>query len=158
MLKKKITLSIFENIQSIIEQGGYRINSAFVHYYYGNARRSILDGGEIGIITVNDCRIINHVIRHAENWKNKLVDTFYMNSIRCDVISRLALDEIKKIVGKCNFIEENGKCIFKLPQSLNIYLMNRFISTGSRRKIKHILQKENICEKDSSLIVAILRL
>lgn len=158
MLKQKITLSIFRDIQTIIETNGYCINSGFVHYYYGNARRIILDGGESGIITANDWRIINHAIGYVEDWKNKVLDIFYINSIRCEALPRSTMEEIKKIVGECNFIEENDKCIFKLPQSLNMYLLNHLVSTSSRRQIKYILQKENICEKDSSLIATVLRL
>ena len=158
LLSKELTVADFKNIQDIVSAKGYCIHSSFVHYYSGNARRMILDGCECGIITVNDWRIIDHSIRFQQEWKNKVMDVFYMNLFKKEILTKDAMDEIIRIVGDKNIVEDDGKVIFKLPQAKGSYLLNRFVTTGSRRNIKKILEKENVCSKDASVWFSILRL
>ena len=158
LLLKELTLADFKKVQDIVSSRSYVINSAFVYYYSGNSHRVVLDGGECGIITVNDWRIIEHVIRFRQEWKNRIVDVFYMNSFNKGIISSEAIDKIVEIVGNENIIEHEQKIIFKLPQSKASYLLNRIVSSKSKRAIKQILQAENVCSKDASIIASILRL
>lgn len=142
LLQKKLTLKDFKYLQDILRIKKYSVNSAFVHYYSGNTRAMLLEGIECGIITINDWRLIDHVIRYRENWKNKMMDVFYMNAIRKEVISKSIIEKIQKVVGTNNYSEENGMIMFKLPQSVNVYLLNRFIPTCSRKILKNMLQKK----------------
>jgi len=158
LLSKKISMADFVKIQEIIRNYGYEVNSAIMHYYWGNARRVILDGGEEGFITINDWRIIDHGIKFCNDWKDKLFDVFLMNSIKTDIISQEVKRKIIDIVGKNNTHESDGILTFGLSQSPIVYLLNRYITTYSRRKIKKILQDENVCDKDASILHSILRL
>ena len=81
-----------------------------------------------------------------------------MNSFNKEIISNEAMDRIVKIVGNKNIIEHEEKIIFKLPQSKLSYLLNRIRPMKSRRDIKQILQEENVCFKDASIIASILKL
>lgn len=121
-------------------------------------KRIMLQGGICGVTTVNDWRIIDHSISYMENWKNKIMDVFYMNSIKKNIITVSAIERLRNIVGIENFIEDNDMIMFKLSQSLSTYLMNRYVSTNERKKIKKLLQKENLCNRDSSIISSILKL
>lgn len=158
LLSRELTLVDFKCVQDIIASKGYIINSAFLHYYSGNSHRTALDGIECGFVTLNDWRIIGHAVRFQQEWKNKVMDIFYMNSFNKKMITSGTLDKILKIVGNENIIEHEQKIIFKLPQSKSSYLLNRFMSMKSRRAIKQILQGENICFKDASTMASILKL
>lgn len=158
LLTREITLKDFSKMQDIISSKGYVINSAFLDYYTGNSRRMTLDGGECGITTVNDWRIIDHAIRFRQEWKDKIMGVFYMNSFNKEIITNNTLNEIVKIVGIENIIEHEQKLIFKLPQSKSSYLLERIILTKDRRAIKRILEKENICLNDASIMASILKL
>ena len=158
LLLKELKLKDFLKMHDIVGGKGYVINSAYMHYHYGNTRRMNLDGGECGITTLYDWRIIDHSIRFQQEWKNKVMDIFYMNSFNKEIISNEAMDRIVKIVGNKNIIEHEEKIIFKLPQSKLSYLLNRIRPMKSRRDIKQILQEENVCFKDASIIASILKL
>ena len=158
LLLGKLSLEKFKKVQDIINSKGYIIDSAFLHYYSGNTRRDILDGGEWGFITVNDWRIIDHSRNYQREWKKRIMDVFYMNSFKKEIVSKDALRKIINIVGNKNMIDDNGNIYFKLPQSKIEYLLNRIISTKSRKAIKKLLEDENVCRKDASIIASVLRL
>ena len=158
LMTKEIALTDFSKMQDIVSSKGYVINSAFLDYYTGNSRRMNLDGGEYGITTVNDWRIIDHSIKFHQEWKNKIMDVFYMNSFNKNLVSSEAIDKIVKIVGNENIIEHDQKFIFKLPQSKLSYLLNRILMMKSRRNVKKILEDEKVCFKDASIMASILKL
>lgn len=158
LLLKELTLTDFNKVQEIVSSKGYAISSSFLDYYTGSSRRMNLDGGECGFTTVNDWRIIDHAIRFRQDWKDKIMDVFYMNSFNKSLLTKDVLDNIIKIVGGENVIDCGKKIIFKLPQSKSSYLMNRIMSMKSRRTIKNILQDENVCFKDASIMASILKL
>ena len=158
LLSKELTLVDFNCVQDIVSSKGYIINSAFMHYYLGNSHRTALDGIECGFVTINDWRIIKHSIRFSQEWKDKIMDVFYMNSFNKEIVSKDALENVVKIVGDENVIDCEQKIVFKLPQSKSSYLLNRIIPMKSRHAIKKILQKENICFKDAPIIASILKL
>lgn len=158
LLSKELTLVDFKCVQDIVSSKGYIINSAFLHYYLGNSHRTTLEGIECGFATINDWRIIDHSIRFHQEWKNKIMDVFYMNSFNKEIVSKDALENVVNIVGNENVIDCEQKIIFKLPQSESSYLLNRIIPMKSRHAIKQILQKENVCFKDASIIASILKL
>ena len=158
LLSRGMNIEDFVKIQEIVREYGYEVNSAIAHYYWGNTRRVLLDGGEGGFITINDWRIIDHGIKFFNNWKNKLFDVFLINSIKTDSISQEAKEKVKNIIGENNIYEKDSILTFRLPQLPIVYLLNRFITTRSRRKIKIILEKENVCEKDANILHSILRL
>lgn len=83
---------------------------------------------------------------------------FWINAFDKKWISSNSLDKIVRIVGKENMIEHGGKIVFQLPQSPATYLINRYLSSKSRKEIKRILLEEKVCCKDASLIASILRL
>ena len=158
LLSQEPTLADFKCMQEIVSSKGYIVDSAFIHYHSGNARRMLLDGVECGTVTVNDWRIIEHSIKFRQDWKNKIMDVFYMNSFNKEMLTKEVVDRIVRIVGDENIREVDGKIIFKLPQDKNSYLLNRFWTTGSRRKVKNILEKEKGCLKDAPAWASILRL
>lgn len=158
LMENKISLNIFKCVQDVFWSFGYKINTAFLHYYSGNMKRIMLEGGICGVTTVNDWRIIDHSIAYMANWKNKIMDVFYMNSIKKQAITNSSIEKLRSIVEIENLIEEDYMIMFKLSQSLSTYLMNRYISTGERKKIKKLLQKENLCNQDLSIISSILKL
>lgn len=158
LIARELTLTDFNEVQDIVSSKGYVINSSFLDYHTGNLRRMVLDGGECGITTVNEWRIIDHSIKFDQEWKNRIMDVFYMNAFNKKIVSSEALEKIIKIVGDENIIDNEQKIIFKLPQSKSSYLFNRIISAKSRRAIKRILEKENVCFKDASIIASILKL
>lgn len=158
LLLKELTLTDFNKVQEIVSSKGYTISSSFLDYYTGGSRRMNLDGGECGITTVNGWRIIDHAIRFRQDWKDKIMDVFYMNSFNKSLLTEDALANVIKIVGNENVIDHGGKIIFRLPQSKSSYLMNQILSMKSRRTIKNILQDENVCFKDASIMASILKL
>ena len=158
LLLKELTLIDFKCMQDIVGAKGYIINSAFLHYYSGNSHRAALDGIECGLVTINDWRIIDHAIRFQQEWKDNIMDVFYMNSFNKEIITNNTLDKIVKMVGNENIIEHEQKLIFKLPLSKSSYLLERIMLMKDRRAIKQILEKENICLKDASIIASILKL
>jgi len=152
LLSKELTLEEFKCIQEIVASKGYIINSAFLHYYSGNFHRTVLDGIECGFATINDLRIINRAIEFHQEWKNKLMDVFYMNSFNKKIVTSETIGEIEKLVGNENIIEDEQKFIFKLPQSKSTYLLNRLIPLRTKSVIKKILQKEEIVSMDVPLV------
>lgn len=158
LLLNRITLFTFKNVQNIVSTNGYVINSAFLHYYWGDTHRTNLDGVDSGMITMNDWHIIDHAIKFRHNWKDKVMDVFYMNSINKDILSKETITRILSIVGDDNFIESDKSIFFQLPQNKSCYLLNRIFSTKSRRLIKQILQRENLCCKDPSIIASFFKL
>lgn len=159
LAKKEITLEDFNKLQNIVNSRGFVIDSAFVDYYLRNsARRFAFTGTTIGIVTVNEWRIIDHAMKFVAESKDRIMDVFYMNSFNKKIISSAAKDKIVEIVGHENIIEKEEKIIFKLPQSKTSYLLNKFWTTRKRRYIKRILEKENVCFKDASIIASILQL
>ena len=87
-----------------------------------------------------------------------MLGVFYMNCVRKEGMPDSLFHSICKIVGKKNAIQENNLVLFNLPQCPMLYRMNRYFPTYSRWIVKHILQKEKICEKDMTWIAAILDL
>ena len=158
LLLSALTLMVFKNIQDIVSSKGYVINSALLHYYFGNSCRTVLDGGECGIITMNDWRIIDHAIQFQQEWKDRVMDVFYMNSFNKDIITKEALRKIIKNVGDKNIIESDKKIFFRLRQSKSGYLLNRIISMNNRNKIRQILQDENVCCKDESALASLFKI
>lgn len=158
LLSKELTLADFECVQEIVTSKGYIVNSAFLHYYSGNSHRTVLEGIECGFATINDWRIIDRSIKFHQEWKNKIMDVFYMNSFNKKIVSSEAIDKIVKMVGNENIIEHEQKFIFKLRQSKSSYLLNRILTMKSRRDIKQILEDEKVCFKDASIMASILKL
>ena len=158
LLKTELSLKEFEKILMVFENRKYRVNSAFVHCYGGNHRRFLMSGIYNGLNTIEDVRIANHIGNYRNHWKNKMVGVFYMNCVRKEGMPDSVFHAICKIVGKKNAIQENNLVLFKLPQCPMLYRMNRYFPTYSRWIVKHILQKEKICEKDMTWIAAILDL
>ena len=158
LLKTELSLKEFEKILMVFENRKYRVNSAFVHCYGGNHRRFLMSGIYNGWNTIEDARIANHIGNYRDHWKNKMVGVFYMNCVRKEGMPDSVFHAICKIVGKKNAIQENDLILIKLPQCPMWYRMNRYFPTYSRWIVKHILQKEKICEKDMTWIAAILDL
>lgn len=158
LLAKEITLKDFNKVLDIVNSKGYVIQSSFLDYYVGNSKRVNFDSGESAFDTANDYRILDHSVKFREEWKNKIMDVFYMNTFDKKLVSSDAIEKIAKIVGKENLIWHEQKFIFKLPESKTSYLLNRILTVKSRRKIKGILQREKVCFKDVSIIAAILKL
>lgn len=161
LVSSKLTLSDFKNIQDIVISKGYVLHTALLDYHLGNSYRNIFDGHvglATGNITINDWRIQEHSMKYIREWKNKVMDVFYMNSFNKEMLPKEALEKIIKIVGEKNIIDCDKKIIFKLPQSKSVYLLNRLISTRSRHAIKRILEKEKVCSKDVSIAASILKL
>jgi len=158
LMIREISLTDFGKMQDIVSSKGYVINSAFLDYYIGNSRRTNLDSGVGCITTINDWRIIKHSVKFRQKWKNRIMDVFYMNSFYKKIISSEALSNIVKIVGSENVIENEQKIMFKLPQSKSRYLLEMLVLMKDRRAIKQILEKENICLKDASIVASILKL
>ncbi len=154
-LSEKLTLLDFKKIQNIIVSKGYTINSAFIHYfsfirgYKSDKKRMVLEGIQMGIMTINDLRMIDRFIKFQMEWKNKIPGIFFMNSVKKECMSDSSIKEITKIVGEENVMECGNQFMFQFPQK-------KLESVKNIRRIKKILEKEKVYNKDSSIIKCIL--
>ena len=81
-----------------------------------------------------------------------MMDLFFMNAISKTALSDKVCEQIKKLVGKTNYAEEDGKVFFQLPQPEKTYWLNRIFPVWPKGKIKHLLQNENVMDKDTGIL------
>ena len=153
-LGKKITMQMFRQIQKAFEMEGYGANSAFLHCCWGDNGIWRITGTicSPGIVTLEDSRVIQHFLAYREGRRDKMMDLFFMNAISKTALSDKVCDQIKKLVGETNYVEEDGKVFFQLPQPEKTYWLNRIFPVWPKGKIKHLLQNENVMDKDTGIL------
>lgn len=153
-LNKKITMQMFRQIHKVLQMEGYDVNSAFLHSFWGDNGIYRIHGwvSSPGIFTLEDSKLIDHITKYREGRRDKIMDLFFMNSVNKTALSDKLCNEIKKLVGEKNYVEENGKVFFQLPQPEKSYWLNRIFPVWPKQKIKHLLQKDGILDKDSGIL------
>lgn len=140
LLGPPLTMGKHVDLMRLLSENGYQINSAFVHSCSGNTKRLALDGGRVGFCTPDEMRLIRNAIKYqGANYKNKLMDIFFINSIATKAISAAAMAAIQKIVGEDNVSYGDWMFTFCLPQSSGFGM--------HKKQLGRLLEQENLLIK-----------
>ena len=152
-------IDLFIKIVSIFEDNGFSINNGYADYFSGNRAKWRFSGIKYSpsFLTIRDRQIIDHVNHHRKNWRETLVDVFYVNCIIRKAFNDETLNKLKELVGDNNCIVVGDIIVFQIPISPKLYLIIRWMPViRPFNRIKKHLIDSYLCQKDTSIIRLIL--
>ncbi|MGN1371990.1 MAG: hypothetical protein ACI4XM_06945 [Candidatus Coprovivens sp.] len=145
LLKNKcIELTDYKKILDLITKNGFLINTSIMHYYSGSSNRYLINGYDHIFSTFEEKKVSDQSINHLFEWKNKIIDIFLYNAFKKECLTEKKISELEELIGSNNIIFDDDYIIYTYNTSKSKYLMERYIPSTSKKKLRNFFKKNNM--------------